>query len=87
MPDVDIATAEAKAIGRKLMDVLGEAVVEKAARRCGFLRRRRDIGPAALRPLAGTTPHAALKLRWGSEGPSSICAACGNGPTPHRRSR
>jgi hypothetical protein len=44
----DIATTEARSIGRKLIEVLGEAAVEKAARRSGFLRRRRDITPAAL---------------------------------------
>jgi hypothetical protein len=48
VPNGDIATAEAKAIGRKLIEVLGEAAVEKTARRCGFLRRRREIAPAAL---------------------------------------
>ena len=48
MPDEDIATAEASAIGRKLIEVLGEAAVEKTARRCGFLRRRREIAPVAL---------------------------------------
>jgi hypothetical protein len=48
MPDEDIATAEANAIGRKLVEVLGEAAVEKTARRCGFLRRRREIAPVAL---------------------------------------
>jgi hypothetical protein len=31
-----------------LVEVLGEAAVEEAARRCGFLRRRREIVPAAL---------------------------------------
>jgi hypothetical protein len=48
VPNEDIATAEAKAIGRKLIEVLGEAAVEKTARRCGFLRRRREIAPVAL---------------------------------------
>jgi hypothetical protein len=48
VPNGDNATAQAKAIGRKLIEVLGDAAVEKAARRCGFLRRRRDIAPAAL---------------------------------------
>lgn len=48
MPKEDIATREAEAIGRKLIEVLGEGAVEKTARRCGFLRRRREIVPAAL---------------------------------------
>ena len=48
MPKRDIATTEAETIGRKLIEVLGDAAVEKAARRCGFLRRRREIAPAAL---------------------------------------
>jgi len=48
MPDEDIATAEASAIGRKLIEVLGEVAVEKTARRCGFLRRHREIAPVAL---------------------------------------
>jgi hypothetical protein len=48
VPKRDIATAEAEGIGRKLMEVLGEVAVEEAARRCGFLRRRREIAPAAL---------------------------------------
>jgi hypothetical protein len=48
VPNRDIATAEAEAIGRKLIEVLGNAAVERTARRCGFLRRRREIAPAAL---------------------------------------
>jgi Transposase DDE domain len=48
VPKTDIATAEAAAIGRKLTEVLGDGAVEKVARRCGFLRRRREITPAAL---------------------------------------
>jgi len=48
MPKRDIATIEAEAISKKLARVLGDAEVEKAARRCGFLRRRREISPAAL---------------------------------------
>lgn len=48
MPKRDIATTEAEAIGRKLIEVLGDAAVEKAARRCGFLRRQREIAPVAL---------------------------------------
>jgi hypothetical protein len=48
MPKRDIATIEAETISKKLVQVLGDAEVEKAARRCGFLRRRREIAPAAL---------------------------------------
>jgi len=48
MSDRDIATAEAEAMARKLRAVLGDAAVERTARRCGFLRRRREIAPAAL---------------------------------------
>lgn len=49
MPAEDeIATREAQAIGRKLREVLGDVAVEETARRCGFLRRRREIAPAAL---------------------------------------
>lgn len=48
MPMNEIATAEAEEIGRKLMEVLGDGPVESVARRCGFLRRRREVAPAAL---------------------------------------
>jgi hypothetical protein len=48
VPTKDNATAEAEAIGRKLVEVLGEESVENVARRCGFLRRRREIAPVAL---------------------------------------
>jgi hypothetical protein len=48
VPNRDIATAEAEAIGRKLIEVLGDAAVDRTARRCGFLRRRREVAPAAL---------------------------------------
>ena len=36
MPNRDSATTEAEAIGRKLIEVLGDAAVEKTARRCGL---------------------------------------------------
>jgi hypothetical protein len=48
VPKKNIATTEAEAIGEKLISVLGDAAVERAARRCGFLRRRREVAPAAL---------------------------------------
>lgn len=48
MPDKDSATIEAEAVSNKLRQVLGDAEVEKAARQCGFLRRRREIAPASL---------------------------------------
>lgn len=44
----DIATREVTTLGRKLSEVLSDAEVEKVARRCGFLQRRREIAPAAL---------------------------------------
>ena len=48
MPKKDIATIEAETIRRKLLQVLGDEAVEEIARRCGFLRRRREISSAAL---------------------------------------
>jgi len=48
VPKKDNATTQAEVIGEKLMAVLGDGAVEKVARRCGFLRRRRDVAPAAL---------------------------------------
>ena len=48
MPNRDNATKEAETTARRLLSVLGEGAVEEAARRCGFLRRRREIAPAAL---------------------------------------
>lgn len=48
MPKRDIATIEAETLSQKLQQVLSDAEVEKVARRCGFLRRRREIAPAAL---------------------------------------
>jgi hypothetical protein len=48
VPKRDIATIEAETLSEKLQEVLSDAEVEKAARRCGFLRRRREIAPAAL---------------------------------------
>lgn len=48
MPKRDIATIEAERISKKLAEVLSDAEVEKAARQCGFLQRRRKIAPAAL---------------------------------------
>jgi IS4 transposase len=48
MPKRDIATIEAATISKKLTEVLSDAEVEKVARRCGFLQRRRRIAPAAL---------------------------------------
>jgi len=48
VPKRDIATIEAETLSQKLQQVLSDAEVEKAARRCGFLRRRREIAPAAL---------------------------------------
>jgi hypothetical protein len=48
VPKKDIATTQAELTGKKLMAILGDGAVERVARRCGFLRRRRDIAPAAL---------------------------------------
>ena len=72
MPDEDIATAEASAIGRKLIEVLGEAAV-----RTGHLGRgekavvSRLMWKSAMAPLpdaafrlCSTTRYAAASSSW-----------------------
>jgi len=64
VPKKDNATTQAEVIGEKLMAVLGHGAVEKVARRCGFLRRRRDSTPLLEKPFAtsrSTTRSASRK--------------------------